>query len=274
MKLSCLPVSFFPDFQEGRLGIREWAAIAREEGLDAIDLSVMHVQNHTPRYLSKLSDDLERERMPITMITTYPDFTHPDRRQREREMEYARCDVAAAAQLGARYLRILAGQAHPETRAADGISWVVESFHRLDEAAARHGVMLLFENHSKPGAWERDDFSHPTGIFLEIVGRTTDTGIRINFDTANTLAFGDDPLPVLEQVIGRVETVHAADTARRGALEPVVLGTGAVPFDAIFARLKKAGFDGWICIEEASRTGRPGISAAVRFVRNAWSRAR
>lgn len=273
MKLSCLPVSFFADIQNGGMSIREWASCARAEGLDSIDLSAMLIKNHTPRYLRQLAEDLAAEHMPITMITTYPDFTHPDPRQREREMEYARHDVAVAGELQAKYLRILAGQAHPRTAIPDGIAWVVESFSRLDEMAARHRVMLLFENHSKPGAWAYTDFSHPTRIFLEIVRGIGDTGIRINFDTANTLVYGDDPMPVLEEVLDKVETVHAADTARKGELAPVPLGTGIVPFDGIFSRLKRSGFDGWICIEEASRTGRPGLAGAVQFVRKAWALA-
>jgi sugar phosphate isomerase/epimerase len=271
MKLSCLPVSYFPAIQAGKMTIREWAAAARAEGLDAIDLSIMLVPNHTPVCLEKLKQDLFLEKMPIAMITTYPDFTHPDPAQREREMEYARCDIALAGQLGAKYLRILAGQAHPETSLLDGISWVVESFKRLDELAARHNVRLLYENHSKPGAWKYTDFSLPTSIFLEVFEKIAGTGIGINFDTANPLVYGDDPLPLLEKVLPRVETIHVADTAAKGIQQPVVIGHGVVPFAAIFSLLKSRGFDGWLCIEEASGKGPEGMKEAVHFVRSKWN---
>jgi sugar phosphate isomerase/epimerase len=52
-----------------------------------------------------------------------------------------------------------------------------------------------------------------------------------------------------------------------------VLGTGLTPFIDIFATLKRAGFDGWICIEEASRTGPVGFERAVSFVRHTWDAA-
>jgi sugar phosphate isomerase/epimerase len=273
MRLSCLPVSFFGDILSGRMSIREWARCARAEGLDSIDISILFVQNHTPAYMRKLSEELACEDMPIAMITTYPDFTHPSPGQREREMEFARHDIAIAAALGARYLRILAGQAHPQTTVREGIAWAVDCFARLDDVAARHGVILLYENHSKPGAWDLTDFSHPTSIFLEILSKISNTGIRVNFDTCNTMAYGDDPMPVLEEVLPKLETIHAADTARKGEFVPVVIGTGAVPFAQIFSRLKRAGFDGWICIEEASRTGKEGLSEAVRFIRSTWASA-
>jgi sugar phosphate isomerase/epimerase len=273
VQLSCLPVSFFKDIQTGRLSIGEWAEMAKCEGLDAIDLSAILVANHTPACLRRVKSDLERAGMPVVMITTYPDFTHPLRAQREREMEYVRRDTALAADLGAKYLRILAGQAHPETAVDQGIEWVVENFKRLDEVAGRLGVTLLFENHSKPGAWDLWDFSHPTEVFLEILEKTTDTGIRINFDTANALVYGDQTYDILEASLPRLETVHIADTGALGKQVPVVIGDGIVRFDEVFARLKRAGFNGWFCIEEASGTGRSGLQKAVHFSRSTWAEA-
>jgi len=271
MQLSCLPVSFFKGILEGRMSLRGWAAMAKAEGLDGIDLSVMLVANHTPTYLERIKADLGEEGIGIVMMTTYPDFSHPDRAQREREMEYARRDVALSAELGAKYLRILAGQAHPETRTHDGVAWVVESFKRLDDVAARHGVTLLYENHSKPGAWKYFDFSHPTDIFLEILGKVADTGIRVNFDTANALVYGDESYRILEAVLDRLETVHIADTGVVGKQVPVVIGEGVVPFREVFARLRAAGFDGWLCIEEASGMGAEGLRRAISFTRTAWT---
>jgi len=67
--------------------------------------------------------------------------------------------------------------------------------------------------------------------------------------------------------------VHASDTRMRGRLDPTVIGTGLVPFDSLFRRLKASGYDHWVSIEEASGTGPRGVAAAVEFVRSAWERA-
>ncbi|MEI8079644.1 MAG: sugar phosphate isomerase/epimerase family protein [bacterium] len=270
MKTSCLPVSFFKALQSGEMSLKDWARMAKSLGLDAIDLSAILIKNHTPVLLNQIRRDLEAAGIGVTMITTYPDFTHPDSRQRERELEYLRHDIAVAAQLGAKYLRILAGQAHPATGLEDGKTWAVEGFKRAAAVADQHGVVLLYENHSKPGAWDYVDFSLPTAIFLELYHRTRDTSIKVNFDTGNTLVYGDDPLPVLRQVMPDVETIHVADNAVRGKLSPVVIGTGIVPFKELFTFLKERGFDGWLCIEEGSNTGEPGVKAAVDFVKTTW----
>ena len=266
-------MSLFPELIEGRMSMREWARIGREAGLDAIDLSLLFVRHHTPSYLKRLKEELDAEGMPITMMAGYPDFTHPDPVQRQREADYLHRDIALASFLGSRYLRITAGQAHPETPAEKGLAWVIEGFRKAALTAGRYGMTLLFENHCKPGAWDLADFGYPTKMFLDIAERIRGTGIKINFDTANTLVYGDDPLTVLEKVFGQVETIHAADTSVTGRLEPVLLGRGIVPFREIFAFLKRSGFDGWICIEEASRTGIAGIRDAARFVREKWAEA-
>jgi sugar phosphate isomerase/epimerase len=93
----------------------------------------------------------------------------------------------------------------------------------------------------------------------------------VNWDTANVIAYGDDPIPVLKKVIGRVVSVHAADTSTRGELKHVLLGTGLVPFKEMFKILHASRFDDWICMEEASFKGKAGVKAAADFVRRIWS---
>ena len=274
MKLSCLPVSFFDDIVNGRMTLLDWAEIGKNAGLDGIDLSIVLLRNHTPVYIEQVARDFQDAGIEVVMITTYPDFTHPDRKQRRREFEYLRHDIALTANLGAPYLRIVSGQAHPQTEVRQGVDWVLDAFHRIAPISSELGVQLLYENHSKPGAWTYSDFSHPTEIFLQIAEGIRDSDIKINFDTGNTLVYGDDPLPVLERIVDRLETIHVADTACRGELKPVPIGTGIVPFKEIFKFLTKRGFDGWICIEEASSTGVEGVRNAAGFVRDLWQQVK
>lgn len=273
MRLSCLPVSFFADIIAGRMSVAEWAHMGAEVGLDAIDLSILFVPERDLAAAARLRRDVEAAGLCVTMVTTYPDFTHPDPTQRRRELELELEAVAVAAELGAKFVRVTAGQAHPETERGPGIDWAVEGLRRLVEATRDAGVDLVYENHGKPGVWQHTDFSQPPDIFLEIARRTADCGLGINFDTANATAFADDPCELLDQVICRVATVHAADTAVRGELRHVLLGMGITPFEDLFRRLKAAGWDGWICIEEASFQGQGGVEAAARFVREAWKAA-
>jgi sugar phosphate isomerase/epimerase len=250
--------------------IGEWCRIGKQHDLDGIDISIMFVRYHTPKYLGELRNELQNQDIQLVMVTSYPDFTHPDPIQRNRELDYLKRDIALSSFLGAKYVRIVAGQAHRGVAISKGVNWVVEYFKQASRTGEKYGVQLLYENHSKPGAWLYPDFSYPTEVFLDIVSRIAETSIRINFDTANFIAYGDDPLPILEQVIDKIETVHAADTEKKGAFIPVLLGKGVVPFQKIFRRLKQNGFNKWICIEEASNSGTSGLADAVSFVRRSW----
>jgi len=273
MRLSCLPVSFFAEIIDGRMPVAEWARIGQALGLDAIDLSILFVSPRTVDQARLLRRQIEDTGCRVAMITTYPDFTHPDAAQRKQELNLAVESVRVAEAVGAELIRVTAGQAHPATGRAEGVAWAVEGLTRLVEAVRGAPVRPVYENHAKPGAWEYTDFSTPPDIFLEIAHGTAPAGLGINFDTGNAAAFAADPMAVLAQVLERVVSVHVADTAVFGELKPVPIGTGIAPIAATFERLAASGWDGWLCMEEASFQGQAGIDAAARFVRLAWQRA-
>jgi len=273
MHLSCLPVSFFSDIIEGRMGVVEWARMGSEIGLDAIDLSILFLPDRSLKSASILRNDIESTGMRVIMVTSYPDFTHPDPARRLEELELEQEVFGIASELGARYVRVTAGQAHPETGRTQGIAWAVEGLTRLVEKTREIGVQAVYENHAKPGAWTYTDFSQPPEIFLSIAAATAGVGLGINFDTGNATAFANDPVILLRQILPRLVTVHAADTATKGALQHILLGAGLTPFIRIFACLQQAGWDGWICMEEASNQGKEGVRKAASFIRRTWQEA-
>ena len=252
------------------MSIREWALEGARTGLDGVDLSVLFLKSRNPEYLDKTRREIEEAGVRVAMVTTYPDFTHPDPEEREHQLAKLQEDIVTASRLGADLLRVTAGQAHPGVGRREGIEWAVNGLSKATEFARAYPVKLAYENHAKPGAWQYTDFSHPTDIFLEIVERTARFSLSVNWDTANTIAYGDDPIPVLRRIVDRVISVHAADTSTRGELKHVLLGTGLVPFGQMFEILRDAGFDGWICMEEASFKGPAGVKAAADFVRRVW----
>ena len=274
MKLSCLPVSFFADILAQRMSVADWARMGKEIGLDAIDLSILFVPDRSLRTAALLRRQIEAEGMSVAMLTSYPDFTHPDPAQRRVELELAEETTAIAAELGAKMLRVTAGQAHPEISRQDGIAWAVEGLSSLVDRTRACGVSLVYENHAKPGVWTYTDFSQPPDIFLEIFHATSGAGLGVNFDVGNASAFSEDPLGLLTWVLPRLVSVHASDTALKGELRHVLLGTGVTPYPLLFGCLKQNGWDGWICMEEASNLGKIGVETAAQFIRKTWAKAR
>jgi sugar phosphate isomerase/epimerase len=272
MQLSCLPVSFFADIISGEMSLAQWAQMGHELGLDGIDVSILFFPEASCTAIRQARNQVEDAGMRINMISTYPDFTHPDPLERERELGRAQESVAVASWLGCNYVRLVAGQAHPETTREQGIAWAVAGMSALVETTRDADVALVYENHGKPGAWTYTDFSQPPDIFMEIAHAVTPLGIGINFDTANATAFAPDPVALLDAVIDDVVTIHAADTAVRDELQHCILGEGLVPFLPLFARLYESGWDGWMSIEENARRGREGVERSVNYVRQVWAK--
>lgn len=273
MKLSCLPVSFFDELVDGRMSLHQWAWMGKEVGLDAVDLSILFVPDHTAMGIRSARREIEAMGMRVAMVATYPDFTHPDPVQRERQRRMLDKHLRVVSGLGAELVRVTAGQHYPANKREDAIRWAVEGLCWAVEAAHQHNVVPVFENHAQPGCWELPDFSLVAENFLEIVQRTEDCGLGVNFDTANTVVDDTDPVPALEEVVERVVSVHAADTSTTGTLTHALLGTGLVPFVELFGVLKRSGWDGWICMEEGSGLGQEGVQQAADFVRCTWEKA-
>lgn len=271
MKIGVLPVSFFADLKSGTMTLSECADIVVESGAQGLDLVPRILKGTGSAEIQRVRSTIKAAGLEIGMLVAYPDFSHPDPIARKQELEQVISFIRTASELGAQFLRLTAGQAHPETGREEGINWVVEAFSAAQEAGHRYGVQLAFENHSKPFAWTYYDFAYSPDVFHEIVRRTAGIDLGILYDTANPVCRGDDPLDVLTPVVDRVRYVHASDTkTAAGGFQPVLLGTGAVPFDTLFACLKRNGYDGWISVEEISRMGHNGVCKAVAFVKNTW----
>jgi len=258
----------------GEIKVSDYARLCKEIGLDGFDLGIILLRNHTPRYIQEFNQELADVGISLIMLTTYPDFSHPDPVQREREYDFLVHDIALASAVKAIFLRVTAGQAHPGSDPEKTIPWVVENLRKASRVADRYGVELVFENHSTSNAWYYLDISNSPPVFLKIVAQLQDTSISINFDTANVLVSGEgDTIKVLDQVIPKVKTIHVADISEKGKMDPVQLGTGVVPIKEIFSYLKGKHYDGWLCLEIWKNKGVDAVRESVQFVRETWEKA-
>ena len=276
MKLSCLPVSLYDDIFSGKRTVADWLCLGAKLGLDAVDFSIKFFRDGKGSLLyppNQMRAAVEKSRISPCMLACYSDFTHPDAAQREAELTQLKADIELADVLGARFVRITAGQNHPGIQRDEGVQWVTEGFRRALDEADKRDITLAYENHTKGAPWDYWDFSQPTAIFLEILDALADTPLGVCFDTANPLVLGEDVLALLEEVLERVVVLHVFDLREVGVFEPVRVGTGASPICQVFARMRQAGYDGWLSIEEASRSGEEGFAQSIAFVRQAWQEA-
>ena len=255
----------------GGLTLEQWAAIGKKYGLKWIDIPNWALRSHMPVYLLEQKAVLDAMGVGIGAVGTHSDLTHPDGVQRRRELDYLRADIALASQLGARYVRVTDGQAHPGVSVEQGLDWATEGLTEASRVAAAYGVQLAVENHGFPSAWVYDDFSHDIDVFLALARRLHGSGVGLNFDNANATGCGVDAVALLETLYEDVVSVHLTDTASDKTTLHTALGAGISPVREVLSVLKRRGFSGLITIEEDSHRGELGVFQAIAHVRGIWN---
>lgn len=283
-RLAAFPKACIRPLCDGTMTLREWVDLAAPLGLDGLEYYAGFHELAEPAHWTAARRTVEAAGMIIPMLCCSPDFSQPDPELRRREVEKEKLWIRMAAALGARYCRVLSGQRRPELTTEEGLRIVAENIEACLPDAERHGVTLILENHYKDDFWEHPEFAQRMDVFCELVERIKHPNFGVNFDPSNALLAGDDPLELLERVKHRVVTMHASD--RRllsGTLDDLrreeggvqgyakrlchgEIGKGLNDYDAIFATLQSAGFDGWISIEDGV-DGMEQLVGSVRFVR-------
>ncbi len=204
----------------------------------------------------------------IPMMCCSPDFTHPDKSFREKEIEKQKHWIDMTFILGGSYCRVLSGQRRPELTLDEGIKIAADCIYDCLPYAEERNITLILENHYKDDFWLYPEFAQKMDVFCKLVDRIHHPFFGVNYDPSNTYLAGEDPIELLLRVSHRVVTMHASDRfLKEGTLADLAreeggvsgyakrlshgeIGKGLNNYDAIFSELKRVGFDGWISIED------------------------
>ena len=260
-RISCLPVSLYQEFFSGSRTIPQWSRQSAALGFDFVDINALFLREKSMEEIEAIRSELT---VPVLMVSAYSDFTLPDDALREEAVQTAFGDMRRAAAIGAKYIRLTAGQAYPDEPDEVMCQRVYDCFERCVPVAQENGLTILLENHSKPGAWQYIDYNFHMEHFLMLWEKLKSLPISINFDTANACALTDWNR-ILNAVAGRIATVHINDLASVEPLKFCLVGQGIVPMREILETVYATGFDGELCIEEAAFMGWEGIEKAAKF---------
>ncbi len=260
-KISCLPVSLYSEFFAGERTIPQWSKQAQKLGLDAVDINALFLREKSEEEIAQIRQQLA---IPVLMVSAYSDFTLPCPEKRAEAVEIAKADIRRAAAIGAKYIRLTAGQDYPGQVDDEVCRRVYDCFAICVETAKEYGVEILLENHSKPGAWQYIDYNFNMEHFLQLWDVLKELPIRVNFDTANAYALTDWKR-ILNAVAGRIATIHINDLASVEPLKFCLAGDGIVPMEEILNAVYAAGFCGDICLEEAAFLGWEGVEKAAAY---------
>jgi sugar phosphate isomerase/epimerase len=269
---------------DGSMTIRAWIELAATLGIDGLEFYTGFLELKKSAAWSEARQMAANHGLGIPMLCASPDFTHPDAKFREQQIDLQKRWIDGCADLGGQYCRVLSGQRRPEVSRDDGLSYAADAIQACLPHAAASGVTLVIENHYKDNYWQFPEFAQKMDVFCELVERIDSPHFGVNYDPSNALLAGEDPLELLQRVKHRVVTMHASDRyLAEGTLDDLrreedsvgyaarlrhgEIGQGMNDYDAIFRELSSAGFDdNWISIEDGV-DGIEQLRESVRFLR-------
>jgi inosose dehydratase len=176
------------------------------------------------------------------------------------------------------------GGEDPELRLSDA-RWatLVDGVERAAEEARVRGFEPVFHHHTA---------TYVEGL-PEIERFLADTDVPLLLDSGHLLVAGGDPVAALEDWAPRIGAVHVKDVRldvlsgvradRAGMLEAwqrglfCALGAGDVDLAGFCAGLERAGYDGWLVVEQdrvlADANGAFDAAAAEQAANRDWLRA-
>jgi sugar phosphate isomerase/epimerase len=146
----------------------------------------------------------------------------------------------------------------PDDPAAPRAVALREVLRALGSFGDRTGTRLALGAGLDPGVKVRDYLSaFDTG------------GLGVNFDPANFLLAGSEPLADLAALSGRVVHTHARDArAAAGGGREVPVGGGDVDWAGYVATLESIGYRGYLAVDRESGADRfADVAAGVRFLK-------
>lgn len=285
-KLAAFPKAFMHALcKDGTMKISEWIALASKLDIDGLEWYAGFLEMQDEKKWPHFRRQVEDHGLVIPMMCCSPDFTHPDKTFREKEIDKEKKWIDMTFELGGSYCRVLTGQRRPSISKTEGIRIAVECIEACLPYAEERGITLILENHYKDDFWEYPEFAQKMDVFGELVDSIHHPNFGVNYDPSNTYLAGEDPLVLLKRVSSRVVTMHASDRfLLEGTIEDLQkeeggatgyakrlshgeIGKGLNNYDAIFAELKRVGFDGWISIEDGIE-GMEQLERSVLFLRN------
>jgi sugar phosphate isomerase/epimerase len=284
-RISVFPKCYFDELVDGRRSYVEWIRDAATLGAEGVE----HYDGFFPSYDEKdvvpVMEAMAATGQISSMMCFSPDFTHPDKDERARQVERQKRAIDLTVRTGARHCRTLSGQKYPGLSMAEGIARAAEGITRSLDYAVKRDVVLCLENHYKDGTWRYPEFAQQEEPFLALLDAVPESPhFGVQYDPSNAVVGGFDPIAFLEKIKHRVVTMHASDRylVPGASLEDLRLhdgtigysdqmkhgetGQGSNDYDAIFRILRSSSFAGWISVEDGM-DGLDELRRSVEFLK-------
>jgi sugar phosphate isomerase/epimerase len=223
-------------------------------GLDAVELTQYYFPETTPEYLAHLKGRCTRLGLDVSGTAISNDFCVADSDKLRGHIEHVKKWVEHSSRLGAKTVRIFAGNKPKDDTEEKTRARCVEAIQEACDHAAKYGIYLALENHG--GIVTTPEQT------LAVVKAVKHDWFGVNLDTGNF--HGEDPYADLAQVAPYAVTVQIKTDIRRAGQkkdEPADLAKVA-------DLLRAANYRGYVALEyegaEEPKTAVPRHIAALQ----------
>jgi sugar phosphate isomerase/epimerase len=284
-RISVFPKCYVEDLVAKRRSYVDWIHDAATLGGEGVEHYDEFFVSYDDRDVAPIVDAMAATSQISSMLCFSPDFTHPDPRERAREVERQKRAIDLTVRLGARHCRTLSGQKYPGLSIAEGVARASACIAEALDYAVKRDVVLCLENHYKVGQWRYPEFAQQQEPFLALLDALPESPhFGVQFDPSNAVIGGFDPIAFLDRIKNRVVTVHASDRflAPGATLDELrshdgtvgypeqmthgETGRGTNDYHAIFRLLASVNFTGWISVEDGMN-GLDELRRSVEFLK-------
>lgn len=173
--------------------------------------------------------------------------------------------IDLAVEFECQYIITATGDAHGDKDVIEDEAVLAKNLAPIIEKCKRLNKTLVLETHGN---------NYPTGVSLKKLAKLLGDEVKINYDTANVIFYGNIlPYEDLEASVDCVEFIHLKD--KLGAYNEwnfPAIGDGDLDFQRIFTALRKADYKGPISVEtEFTPAGPANLAEVNESVKRSYS---
>lgn len=179
LKLSLAAYSMrqFLDLKKPTMTLFEFIDYASELPVEAVELTSYFWAETTDAYIEKVRDHAAKKKLAISGIPVGNNFCLKDDEKRKAEVQKVKDWTQRAAKVGAKTVRIFAGNLEKGDTLEAAQKRVVAAINECCEVAEKAGVVLALENHG--GITDTPEH------LLELVKPVKSAALGVNIDTGN-----------------------------------------------------------------------------------------